>query len=207
MKKAPIQVSARRARHRSAGFTLLELMIAVTVLAIGMSIAVPSFTDIIRRNRLTTQTNNLMSALAIARSEAVKRGTSVTVCPANALTGPGADQCSGVDNWAQNGWIVFSDVRAPLGQVNAVAMDPANTNDSILQRVPPASEQKIQVANEEEITSLTYKQDGTVELPPGTPSTTFTLTPETCRNPDGARELEVIAAGRAGIKKAQCIAR
>jgi type IV fimbrial biogenesis protein FimT len=206
MKKAPIQVSARRARHRSAGFTLLELMIATTVLAIGISIAVPSFTDIIRRNRLTTQTNGLMSALAIARSEAVKRGTPVTVCPVEALTDEGADQCSGEDNWAENGWIIFSDVRAPLGEVNAEVLEEANTNDSILQRVPPASEQKIQIANTELMTALTYRQDGTVDLPPGT-VTTFTLTPETCRNPDGAREVEVIAAGRAGIKKAQCIAR
>lgn len=198
MKKAPFQVSGSRTRRSAAGFTLLELMIGITVLAIGLGIAVPSFMDLIRQNRLTTQTNGLMGALAIARSEAVKRGTPVTVCPVAAAN---QDQCSGANNWAANGWLVISDVRAPLGQVNAQADAEPSTNDSVLQRMPAASTQKINIANA--LTSLTYRPDGTVDLPPGT-VTTFLLSPQTCKNPSGARRVEVIAAGRAGFTKVAC---
>jgi type IV fimbrial biogenesis protein FimT len=201
MKKAPSQVHSRRTRHRSAGFTLLELMVTVMILGIGLAIAVPSFTDMMRQNRLTEQTNGLMSALAIARSEAVKRGTPVTVCPALAKSGADADECSGLSNWAANGWLVLSDVRAPLGVRNTDATAEPETNDSILQRMPPASDQKIQITNGR--TSLTYLQDGTVNLAPGT-TTLFVLSPERCVGATGARQVEVIAAGRAGFTKVAC---
>jgi type IV fimbrial biogenesis protein FimT len=199
MKKAPIQVNVPRARHRAAGFSLLELMVALTVLGIGLGIAVPSFTDMTRRNRLATQTNSLMSALAIARSEAVKRGVAVTVCPAQ--TGSdSADQCSGESNWAENGWIVFTDAVGDVGEVSSDA--DAATDDAILQRIPAAADQNIRVANNA-IVSLTYRQDGMADLPPGT-ITTFVLSPQKCKDPDGAREVEVIAAGRAGFRKVSC---
>lgn len=200
MKKAPYQVSGSRARRSPAGFTLLELMVAITVLAIGLGLAVPSFMDLIRQNRLTTQTNGLMAALAIARSEAVKRGTPVTLCPVDA---DDEDQCSGDTDWAATGLLVISDVRAPLGEVNSDAAAEPNTNDSILQRVPAAGDQKIVIDNENEIESLTYRQDGTVDLPPGT-VVTFVLSPVKCKGEDGAREVEVIAAGRAGFSKVAC---
>lgn len=174
-------------------------MVALTVLAIGLSIAGPSFMDLIRQNRLTTQTNGLMAALAIARSEAVKRGTPVTVCPVAAAD---EDQCSGAADWAATGWIVISDVRAPLGEVNADAAAEPETNDSILQRMTAAADQNIDIENDE-LESLTYRPDGTVDLPPGT-VTTFVLSPKTCKGADGAREVEVIAAGRAGFTKVAC---
>lgn len=175
-------------------------MVALTVLAIGLSIAGPSFMDLIRQNRLTTQTNGLMAALAIARSEAVKRGTPVTVCPVAAAD---EDQCSGAADWAATGWIVISDVRAPLGEVNADAAAEPETNDSILQRMTAAADQNIDIDVENELESLTYRPDGTVDLPPGT-VTTFVLSPKTCKGADGAREVEVIAAGRAGFTKVAC---
>lgn len=200
MKKAPIQVSARRARPRSAGFSILELMVALTVLAIGLGIAVPSFTDMARRNRLATQTNGLMSTLAIARSEAVKRGISVTVCPA-ATAVDTADQCSFDTNWAENGWIVFTDAVGDIGEVDADS-NPATIDDQILQRIPAAADQKIRIVNED-VVSLTYRQDGMIDVPPGT-ITKFVLYPDKCVDPDGAREVEVIAAGRAGFSKANC---
>ena len=61
------------------GFTLLELMVTIAVLAILATVGVPSFRDLIQNNRVTTQTNELVSALSFARTEAVKRGQSVEV--------------------------------------------------------------------------------------------------------------------------------
>lgn len=89
------------------GFTLIELMVTISVLAIVLAVAVPSFQDMVRRNRLTSDTNNLVSALATARSEAIKRGSVVTVCK---TSNPDAatPTCATGASWA-NGWIVFTD--------------------------------------------------------------------------------------------------
>ncbi|WOX06688.1 GspH/FimT family pseudopilin [Microbulbifer pacificus] len=65
--------------RREAGFTLIELMIVVTILAIVMAIGIPSFTTMIKNNRLTAAVNDLAGALHFARAEAVRRGRSVQV--------------------------------------------------------------------------------------------------------------------------------
>jgi type IV fimbrial biogenesis protein FimT len=89
-----------------AGFTLLELMIVVAIAAILMGIAIPSFMEAIRSNRLTTYANELVTALNLARSEAVKRGLTVAVRRVDNLSstnlGAGA-------NW-EDGWDVFVDL-------------------------------------------------------------------------------------------------
>lgn len=61
------------------GFTLIELMVTLGVLAVLVSIAAPSFNTMIQNNRMTTRANDLVTALQLARSEAIKRGTAVTV--------------------------------------------------------------------------------------------------------------------------------
>lgn len=90
---------------RPSGFTLIELMITLTVAAILLAVAVPSFTDIIRNNRLTAASNDLLRSTQLARSEAVKRQTPVVVC---AATDAMAAQptCS---KGAFSQWIVFVD--------------------------------------------------------------------------------------------------
>jgi type IV fimbrial biogenesis protein FimT len=88
-----------------SGFTLVELMITVSIAGILMAMAIPSFNSTIRSNRLTTYTNELVASLNLARSEAVKRGVSVTVRKVdnNSFT-----NLSAAANW-ENGWDVFTD--------------------------------------------------------------------------------------------------
>ena len=66
--------------EREKGFTLVELLITIVVISVLLATGVPAFLDFIKNNRLTAQTNELVSAIQLARSEAVKRGTNTIVC-------------------------------------------------------------------------------------------------------------------------------
>ena len=87
--------SASKNFARESGFTLLELMITLAVAAVLAGIAIPSFKSSISSNRLTTNTNELVTALNLARSEAIKRGKRVVVRRTNT-------------DW-KDGWRVFID--------------------------------------------------------------------------------------------------
>ena len=69
------------------GFTLIELVVTLAVLAIIMAVAIPGFQGMVNRNQVAATTNNLVSALALARSEAIKRATRVTVASADWTVG------------------------------------------------------------------------------------------------------------------------
>ena len=86
------------------GLTLIELMVALTILGILGVLAVPSFNRVIQNNRMATQVNEMVGTLTVARSEAIKQGTSVTVCKS-----ADGSACAGSGTWTQ-GWIVFLDV-------------------------------------------------------------------------------------------------
>ena len=86
------------------GFTLIEMMITIAIAAILLAIAIPGMQGFVIENRMTTLANELVTDLAVAKSEAVRRGVQVAVCIRNA---PG-DACQTTGSWA-NGWIVFVD--------------------------------------------------------------------------------------------------
>ena len=86
---------------KSNGFTLLELMVAMTILAILLSIAVPSFSNLISSNRIENQADNFLSSLAMARSEAIKLNQQVKLCKSS----DGAT-CTTSGDWSV-GWIIM----------------------------------------------------------------------------------------------------
>ena len=81
------------------GVTLIELMLVMTIMAILMGIAIPSFNSTIRDNRVLTAANGYAAAIATARAEAVRRGRMVSVCPS-------ADGAACSTDWSA-GWIVY----------------------------------------------------------------------------------------------------
>jgi type IV fimbrial biogenesis protein FimT len=89
--------------NRPRGFTLVELIITVTVIGIIAAIAVPGMNTFMESNRLTTLTNDLIADISLARSEAIKRGVQTAICGS-----PTSPSCAGGANW-NGGWLVFVD--------------------------------------------------------------------------------------------------
>ena len=87
----------------NSGFTLTELMLAVAVAAILMSLAVPSMRDLQQRQRIVSAANELVAHINLARQHAVLKRENAVMCPS--LDG---SQCSGSNRW-EHGWIVFRD--------------------------------------------------------------------------------------------------
>lgn len=73
------------------GFTIIELMIAIMVLGILATVAAPSFSEILKQNRLATQVNTLLASINFARSETINQNTNVVLTPITAGTNDWAD--------------------------------------------------------------------------------------------------------------------
>lgn len=89
------------------GLTLIELLVTLSVLAILLGIAVPSFTGLINSNRLTSRANELVAAFGEARIEAIRRNQHVVICRSANANAP-APTCATGGAWP--GWISFTDV-------------------------------------------------------------------------------------------------
>jgi type IV fimbrial biogenesis protein FimT len=116
-------------KTNSAGFTLLELMVALTVLALLLGIGVPSFRDFVRNSRMTAAANDIVTDFSIARSEAVKRRVPVTLCKSQNLTACDADATG-----AFRSWIMFVDDADPAVAAGTDGDGVVNTNETILRQ-------------------------------------------------------------------------
>lgn len=96
---------ARKLR-RESGFTLIELLSVITVIAILLTIGVPSFKFVTSANRASAEINGLLGDMQLARAEAIREGQTVTICASNDQ----ATCAGGVATTWNIGWIVFSDV-------------------------------------------------------------------------------------------------
>lgn len=84
------------------GFSLVELMVAISITAIALALAAPSFSDVVRKNRISSITQEFLGTIAYARSEAVRRAGSVCLC-----TSADGTSCGTAATTWTDGWIVF----------------------------------------------------------------------------------------------------
>ena len=95
-------------RYRHYGFTLVELMLVLTVAAVLLALAMPSFRETVIHNRISAASNTFMGAIGYARTEAIRRNVSVTLC--KSVNGTVCSTAAAT-NW-EDGWIAFVDADA-----------------------------------------------------------------------------------------------
>jgi type IV fimbrial biogenesis protein FimT len=152
------------------GFTIIELMVTVSVAAILASIALPNLTALMTKYRLTNENTDLMLDFVSARSEAATRSTRITVCQSS-----DGLSCS-TGGW-DTGHIVFVD-KATIGSVDA--------GDEIL-RVSAAIKSGDTMASSTADTSVTYDASGS-------PSANFTIS--TCKSGYSGAKVIIYPTGR-----------
>lgn len=135
-------------RSRSRGFTLVEMMVAISIAAILLAVAIPSFQSLIKRNAIENLQTRLAAALTAARSEAASRNVVTTLCSSDTGTGCVANKWS-------SGWIVFIDLNADAVKDN---------NEEILQTFQNKNGYFVSFKNEANnaINSLSFTSQGFV---------------------------------------------
>lgn len=97
---------ARRApgcRSVCQGVTIVELMVVLSILAVLLTVGIPSYTNLLHKNRISETSGLLHVSLNLARGEAIKQRRQVQVCP----TADGGS-CRNDGVWSE-GWLVFAD--------------------------------------------------------------------------------------------------
>lgn len=163
---------------KDSGFTLIELVVALTLLGILLAMAIPNFTLMVKNSRLTSQANDFIIAVNLARSEAIKRNLNVSLCP----SADGAT-CAGAGIWEQ-GWLIYVDADSSFS---------LNAGDTILRIFPRLSGDNTFRANANYANLITYR-------PRGFPIQQGALVLCDDRNNDGdTGDAEDFNAGRAAI--------
>jgi len=176
---------------RLHGFTLVELMVALAILAILLAIAAPSYRDFVVDSRMRGEANEFLTGLNFTRSEAVKRNATVSICSKGS-----GDGCANSGSW-KLGWIVFVDLDGD-GKVES--------GDTIL-RVHGALNEQSNLAGTltgttTVATDVTFLPDGRSRLSGGVGTEgTFNLCADGA--PASGRQVN-LALGRANAKKFTC---
>ncbi len=107
-----MSTSAHIARHaRQSGFNLLELMMTLLIAGMVLGFGIPSFNQLRANNRMAAASNDVVTSIHTARTEAVKTRQPVTICSSStwASNAPACDLTGGAA-----GWIVFTDADGDL---------------------------------------------------------------------------------------------
>lgn len=178
----------RRARGGyDHGFTLVELLVTLVVLAILLGLAVPSMVQLVATRRANGLTNELVTSINLARSEAIKRNDRVVLCKS-----PDASACVITGSW-QQGWILFHDVN------NNAQLDSA-AGEVVLRRHNPDAAGITLTGNTPVANYLSMSASGMPKLISGAfQAGTFTI----CTSPafdESVKQIVLSATGRPRIQ-------
>lgn len=190
MKRPAAKPIQSQCRWRLAGFTLLELMTTLAVAGIMLAVGVPSYLTVVRNNRAATNANELVSALTVARSEAIRRGDRVSLCRSD----DGAS-CGGT--W-EDGWIVFldgaaTDTGAPVVSQVLGTWPAPNGEASVITRSN---------GGDVDVTWVRFLPRGDTRTTEPLPLT-YNIQIDDCTG-NVARDIEINAVGRASVTKVAC---
>ncbi|WP_262966493.1 GspH/FimT family pseudopilin [Methylobacter psychrophilus] len=177
-------------RKDIAGYTLIEVLVTITIAGILSGIAIPSFTSIIRSNQLTTYANDLVTAFNFARSESVKRGVQLTI------------RRKGLSNgqW-EGGWDIFVDLNGNefLDDTNSTPCE-SNTNGSLKEDCLLKTYEALPDGYTLRIGTSTYK-DYAAYLPSGLSKVVVSDIFRLCNGTDNtlSRAIKINAIGRTQV--------
>ena len=165
-------------KPKNSGFTLIELMVSLALLAILLGIAVPAIRDFVVKQRVSSATNSLMMSLVLARSEAVKLNRDVRVVPSTAAA----------SGW-NDGWCLgLSTIGSNCNHADVIRVFSANSGVQISSNT--GSSPKIE-----------FRRDGTVNHPTDTSiKVTAANLPAT---QEAARCIRVSSQGRPEVRHIQ----
>lgn len=172
-------------REQTGGFTVIELMIVMTIAVVLIAIGMPSFVEFTRETRSTSIMSSLTADIHLARSEAVKRNSRVLFCARASAT---SNSCTGAPSQSawMNGWLVCYDRNA-----NGVC-DPSTAADPNPIRVHGALPAPVSLAGP--AATLVFFPVGSASA-----GATFTLTGST----DTTRTATIAPSGSIVTKKTQ----
>jgi type IV fimbrial biogenesis protein FimT len=116
---------------RCSGVTVIELLVTLSIVVVLLTVVAPGFGELIGQNRRAAAMNELIGSLNMARSEAIKTGARVALCPSSQPEAP-APVCDPQATWSQ-GWLIFLDNTLESGN----QMGRIDGTDRMLRAVTP----------------------------------------------------------------------